>query len=93
MVRRAHRWLAALFLVLPLFCAAKDVDIGGVVEDETGRPLAGAEVEVLSPLGMSLARGSTDGRGAFRLRVARPGNYLLEVRAARFQADLRSYGI
>lgn len=60
-----------------------DGTIQGVVQDDTGAPIAGA---VVSVLGASTAVAVTDRVGRFELRTLSPGPYLLRAHSAGFVA-------
>ncbi|HUG41571.1 MAG TPA: carboxypeptidase regulatory-like domain-containing protein [Longimicrobiales bacterium] len=59
---------------------------GRLVEHGTGQPIRTADIILRAGPG-PVARGTTDERGFFRLRVPRPGRYLLTARALGY-ADL-----
>ncbi|HEU0012276.1 MAG TPA: carboxypeptidase regulatory-like domain-containing protein, partial [Longimicrobium sp.] len=77
--RRGGGWLAAGVLALVLWsgdAAAQRVE-GRVVDQETGAPVAGAAVLLLTERGDTARSTRSDARGGFVLQARRPGNYRL----------------
>lgn len=78
-----------------LLAATKGARLQGVVCDERGRPVPGAEVTVLAPIGdgelvqtgasVALAAAQSDASGAFASAPLTPGRYRLRVRRAGYR--------
>ena len=78
--------VAALAASLPAH-AANDVGLGaisGIVVDQTGLPLVGATVSLLTPANALIAHTQTDSTGVFRLDAVPAATYVFAVRHAGF---------
>lgn len=79
--RRVLLWLAAVPFLLPAAVMAAEGRISGLVQDESGNPVAGARVTVTSSSSSTVAvEATTDERGQFEAAVpSASGTYLLRV--------------
>lgn len=71
--------IVAACLVAPSGGEAQSVVQGRVLDDETGRPVVGAALELLTAAGTPIATTMADGEGEFRFRGLGPGRYSLRV--------------
>ena len=71
--------LAVSMLVLFASGLSAAAEIGGVVEDPLGRPIADAAATLLSANSRLLAHTKTDAKGKFALATASPGTYIIVV--------------
>ena len=80
-LRRLAVLLPAALVLAALAPAAQTASVSGVVtEAETGAPLPGAAVQVLTPGELGLVQGrATDADGAYRFDDVEPGEYLVSV--------------
>ena len=81
---------AAIFLIfsfsVPIAAemqATDSSDLGGVVRDENGTPVAGAQCRLENRSGQTYQT-ETDGAGRFAIRTLPPGDYKMEVRKPGF---------
>ncbi|MGI4831613.1 MAG: carboxypeptidase regulatory-like domain-containing protein [Janthinobacterium lividum] len=71
-------------LLSTISASASRLRVEGVILDPTGRPLAGATIEIATPGSGSVTQGSSDVAGHFSLPVAGKGRYQITVREAGF---------
>ncbi len=90
---RTPLWLRLAGAALLLSSRALFAQVSGTVSDPTGRPIAGATVELAGANGQVSEHTATDGHGRYKLGKARAGIYQLRVRDAGFQAASRSLAI
>ncbi len=84
----ASYFIVAVFLFFAGVALAQNPDgaLAGTIRDSSGARVAGAQVSLVGS-GPELGRSTTsNGLGEFRLEALRPGDYQLEVTAARFAA-------
>jgi len=65
--------------------AGEEASLSGVVRNEDGNPLSGAEIFVMDSDRAVLASGKSNAKGEFALQGIRPGYYSLLIRAKGFQ--------
>src|ERR1039458_6569236 len=70
-----------LSLLCACFVAAGQTGtiLTGTVQDPTGAVIPDARIGILSPDGVVVAHGVTNGAGLFRLAVPQSGQYILDV--------------
>src|ERR1035437_6826197 len=92
-VRSSRSWRTFVFIVglilFPVYAFAFGSAVSGTVSDPTGRPIAGASVELADGSGSLRVRAVSDSAGDFQLTAGAPGEYKLSVKAAGFQAASR----
>lgn len=71
--------LVAACLAVPAAAAGQSVVYGRVLDDETGRPVAGAALELRTAAGAALAATIADREGEFRFQGLGAGRYSLRV--------------
>ncbi len=77
---------ASLALVTSALPAAAQVRLTGrVIDDDSGRPVSGARIEISDFAGYKLAQVSTDSSGSFAYPLRRPGTYRLRVSRVGFR--------
>jgi hypothetical protein len=86
---RSFLWLAGLLLISTV-ASASNFLVSGKIVDSSGRPVTGAEIQ-LSRTKLSTGRRARSGQdGRFGIVVMERGNYVLNVRAAGFEALSKS---
>src|SRR5580693_2113765 len=92
-VRSSRSWRTFVFIVglmlFPGYALALGSAVSGTVSDPTGRPIAGASVELADGSGAFRVSAVSDSAGNFQLTAGAPGEYKLIVKAAGFQAASR----
>ena len=92
-VRSSRSWRTFVFVVglilFPGYTLALGSAVSGTVSDPSGRPIAGASVELADGSGALRVRAVSDSAGNFQLTAGAPGEYKLIVKAAGFQAVSR----
>lgn len=86
-VRRSTLFLASLLAALPAALAAQAVE-GTVVDAQSGAPIPGALVSLLSSDGQARARALADEAGRFTLRADAAGRYQLRAERVGYAAAL-----
>jgi hypothetical protein len=75
-----HRWLAfvaCLTLLITSAAAAQTVVTGVVIDSLTGKPLAGALVQMQRDSAHRLSSATTDSAGSYRMEGLEPGTYIV----------------
>ena len=91
-VKRLHGrvgllWLLPLLFALVLAACAQSLDSGaieGTVLDLTGKPIAGAHLQLTNPAIDRTESMTTDASGAFRFSGLAPANYLVDISSSGF---------
>lgn len=74
-----------VFVVAAYAAPAAAADVGGVVEDALGKPLAGAALSLKTPAGQVVGNAQSDPDGHFVFTGANPGTYAILADKAGFQ--------
>jgi hypothetical protein len=90
-------WRTFVFVVglvlFPVYAFALKSAVSGTISDPTGRPIAGASVELVDGSGALRVRAVSDFAGNFQLTATAPGECKLIVKAAGFQTASRKLEI
>ena len=89
-VRRSVVVLLAALALLATPCSAQIVLEGHVVDDSTGRPIAGAHVLLMDRYGTTVGFQRTDSTGRFNFERPQNGRYRLYARAVGYQPSLET---
>ena len=94
MVKASRLLLVSVLLAIATGAQAQNVTsaVLGTVNDPSGAPVPGAEIQLISQTTSSLLSANTNTLGLFRFPIVQPGRYKLTIKANGFksytQADI-----